>query len=233
MTDDHARFAQWDAAYVLGALSAADRVRYEAHLAQCDRCRTAIAELAPIPGLLSRVPADRLDEAAAPVGAAPDPARRADIIRIGRARARRSRRMRRIAALGVAAAVIAAVLIVPVMRSLSPDDSLTVALEPVADRPLSASVRLEDVAWGTRIDMTCRYEDAADAPADGWTYLLVVVGEDGSETTLSSWRAFPESTATVSAGTALRADEIDRLEVRAARTGDVLLSGDPEDSAPR
>jgi hypothetical protein len=48
---DH--YAEWDAAYVLGALSPSDRRAYERHLAECDACRAAVAELAGMPGLLS------------------------------------------------------------------------------------------------------------------------------------------------------------------------------------
>lgn len=47
------RYAEWDAAYVLGALSPSDRRAFEHHLAECDACRGAVAELAGLPGLLS------------------------------------------------------------------------------------------------------------------------------------------------------------------------------------
>jgi hypothetical protein len=50
-------FADWDAAYVLGALSAADRARFEDHLAGCAPCRASVAEIAGMPGLLAQVPA--------------------------------------------------------------------------------------------------------------------------------------------------------------------------------
>ncbi len=43
----------WDAAYVLGALSDADRAEYEAHLAGCMSCREAVAELSAVAPLLS------------------------------------------------------------------------------------------------------------------------------------------------------------------------------------
>ncbi len=229
MNDDHARLAQWDAAYVLGSLSSADRELYERHLAGCESCRVALAELAPLPGLLARVPQDRAEEvtglSTAPPSGLP---LRDDIVRIGVARARRARRRRRIAGIG-AAAVFAAVIAVPVIAALAPANTQSVALEAIGDRPLSASVQLEEVPWGTRVDMTCRYESAAGATAGGWTYVLVVIADDGAETTLSTWRAFPDSTATVSAGTALRTDDIARFEVRAAKTGAVLLSGEPAD----
>jgi len=53
------RFAQWDAAYVLGALSPAERREFEEHLATCPHCQAAVSELAALPGLLAQVsPAD-------------------------------------------------------------------------------------------------------------------------------------------------------------------------------
>ena len=41
MTPDHAHYADWDSAYVLGALEPAERREYEAHLERCERCRAA------------------------------------------------------------------------------------------------------------------------------------------------------------------------------------------------
>ena len=53
------KFAQWDAAYVLGALSPAERREFEEHLASCPACQAAVSELVAIPGLLAQVsPAD-------------------------------------------------------------------------------------------------------------------------------------------------------------------------------
>ena len=49
-------YREWDAAYVLGALSAAERHAYEDHLHTCRSCRQAVAELATLPGLLTQVP---------------------------------------------------------------------------------------------------------------------------------------------------------------------------------
>ena len=58
MGDNH-RYATWDAAYVLGSLSAADRREFEAHMATCADCREAVGELSGMPALLSRL--DRED----------------------------------------------------------------------------------------------------------------------------------------------------------------------------
>ncbi|SDP39738.1 Putative zinc-finger [Pedococcus dokdonensis] len=49
-------YADWDAAYVLGALPADQRREYEHHLAECDACRAAVTELAGMPGLLAQLP---------------------------------------------------------------------------------------------------------------------------------------------------------------------------------
>jgi anti-sigma factor RsiW len=55
-------FAMWDAAYVLGSLSAADRREFEVHMANCPACRDAVADLSGVPALLSQL--DREEVAA-------------------------------------------------------------------------------------------------------------------------------------------------------------------------
>ncbi|WP_105566378.1 anti-sigma factor family protein [Microbacterium halophytorum] len=296
--DDHTRFAEWDAAYVLGALPPADRAAYEEHLSRCGACRSAIAELSPLPGLLSRVPSDRAlrmiggDAAAAP-GSDAAPARRArdprtdpapghpgartpaapghpgirtpaatghpdahttgapdhpdtptpaarndpdvdtadggpraELIDIGVARARRRRVARWGAGALAAAAAVAAIVALPMW--LTPPgapgperESITLAAD--ADVPIEASVELTEVAWGTRIEMDCRY-DGAGAPG-GAAYALVVVGADGTARELSSWRAYGGATAELSAGTALDLDEIASIEIRFPGGDAPLLSG--------
>lgn len=58
----HDEYAMWDAAYVLGALSSFGRREFEAHLADCPLCPSAIGELTGLPALLSQL--DRGDFAA-------------------------------------------------------------------------------------------------------------------------------------------------------------------------
>ena len=57
MTSTPDRFREWDAAYVLGALSAEDRRDFERHLTTCPACAAAVAELAGLPGILAVLPA--------------------------------------------------------------------------------------------------------------------------------------------------------------------------------
>ncbi|MGF3030845.1 anti-sigma factor family protein [Microbacterium alcoholitolerans] len=227
MNDQHEGFATWDAAYALGALSASDRAQYEAHLAECAQCRAAVAELTPTVGLLSRlnaedVASDRDDAGIALAGA--------KLIDIARAR-RRTHRRRTWTAIGVAAetAIAAPVGVVPFaprpavpvgVVTFAPRPAVSVAMEQVVPVPVDAEVDLTTVAWGTRIDMACDY--GADAPDEGWTYVLAVVGIDGAETDLSTWRVEPGRTARLSAGTALAISDIRAVEIR-AESGEVLL----------
>ncbi|MGB4137759.1 MAG: zf-HC2 domain-containing protein, partial [Microbacterium sp.] len=88
MSIDHDRFATWDAAYALGALSASDRSAYEAHLAQCPQCRAAVAELGPAVALLSRVSPEAADR----IGDLPEGVDPVPVLAAARARRRARRR---------------------------------------------------------------------------------------------------------------------------------------------
>lgn len=221
---EHQRLAEWDAAYVLGALGAADRAEFEEHLEHCDACRDAVAELAPIPGLLARVPAERAEELLGPADAG-----REALLDLGAHRARRRRGRRLLTALAAAAAAVALLFAGSALDLLRPaaeteqGPDATVAMEPVDAAPLRASIGMTTVPWGTKLDVTCSYEADAYGRPGGGEYELVAIGADGQETSLSTWHAQPGSTALFSAGTALPAEEIQALEIRAADTGAVLM----------
>ncbi|MCT2086472.1 zf-HC2 domain-containing protein [Microbacterium enclense] len=232
MTSEHERFATWDGAYVLGALSAADRGEYERHLDGCELCRAAVAELAPTAGLLSRLSADRaaaIDETdpsprAAPV--APHPVLRERLV----ATARRRRRRVVAAWVGAAAAVLL-IIAVPGVVALTgaPTDGggIVYALDDVAGAPLEASVKLTPVEWGTRIDLVCEYTgEVLDAPPGGWPYALAVTDDRGATTMLSTWRAGPGSTTELSAGTDVSASRIDSIEIRTVDGDRVVMRRD-------
>ncbi|GAA1992978.1 zf-HC2 domain-containing protein [Microbacterium pumilum] len=225
---DHAYFAEWDAAYLLGALSPADRRLFEAHLQDCDACRAAIVETAPTIGLLSRVSPERAESLLEPADAGDGPSseRRGDLIALGVRQARRRRRTWWATGVAAAAAVVTAVVlavtisIAPAVRNIQ-----VVALEPVADLPITATVELVDVAWGTRLEMICRYTEPADPdePSKGWPYALVIEAADGTTSEVSSWLAFPGTTARLGAGTSLDPDQISAIEIRSVTSGKVLM----------
>jgi Putative zinc-finger len=53
-----ADYPRWDAAYVLGSLSRADRREFEAHLSTCPSCREGVTELSVMPALLAQLSGD-------------------------------------------------------------------------------------------------------------------------------------------------------------------------------
>ncbi|WP_173924458.1 anti-sigma factor [Agromyces sp. Marseille-P2726] len=229
MNPDHSRYADWDSAYVLGALSPTERREYEEHVEMCDACRRSVAELTPMPGLLARLDTDRA-EALLDEGADEMPSPRPELLDAVRREARRRsvRRSRtRVALLAAAALVVIAAVAVPLALSRPAADRQSVAFEAVVDAPVTATAVLTPVEWGTRIQLDCTYQaDPGDeGPRSGWPYALVVVDSDGRSTEVSSWRAAPGATARLEAGSALGVDEIASLEIRAVATGDVLLRG--------
>lgn len=248
----HETYAQWDAAYVLGALSPGERSDFERHLQECDVCRAAVLELAPTVGLLARVggasamrigepsgidPDSVFDSNAVAVDdvgaggddAAADPvaAARHAIASLDRRRARRRRRTRWTLAGAAAAIMVAAAITVPVAMQPDEDPAAAFALQDVGGASLQASVRLTPVAWGTRIDLDCLYPYAGygGSSESAGTYELALVGTDGVASTVSTWRAEPGRRARVSAGTALEVAGISSVEIRAA-DGAVVMRHD-------
>jgi hypothetical protein len=192
MTD---RYADWDAAYVLGALGPAERREYAAHLEGCESCRRSVSDLAALPGLLASVPADTFPVAAparerAPEagpdggsldGVLPGPVPGGEIVPLARvaAAARRSRVRRRVSLAAAAAAV--AVGGVFAGSALGPNEmagpptaaptsdvvaqAVTVRLTPVGDEPMWADLVATPKPWGTRLEWSCRYDRQATTAA--------------------------------------------------------------------
>jgi Putative zinc-finger len=217
-------FEHDDAAYVLGALSRADRTAYEAHLQTCARCSAAVTELAGLPGLLARLPGTP----AAP--AVPDPPPDTVLPRL-LADVRRSRLRRRAwgAAAGIAAAAVLVAGTAAVSGRSAPEttDGVPVALAVVDDAPVRADLHLADVAWGTRVTMTCRYDGPVPGRYDLGSYQLVVVSaEDGSTQSVARWQALPGRDAHVTGSTDLAPEEIAEVQLRDG-DGTVLLKGRP------
>jgi hypothetical protein len=199
------------AAYVLGALPAAERSEFESHLAGCEDCRQSVGELAGIPGLLSRVsPADLADPAPVPDTLVP---------RLLREVRRSGRRRRTVVALLSAAAVVLAVTgTTVVVDGLNGDQAPPMtAMTAVVDSPVTASAALVGHRWGTEITMKCRYADSSE-----WSrpYDLVAVDDTGKSYQVATWVVGPGKTASVTGSVPVPRDHIDRLEIR-------LTSGQP------
>ncbi|MGC2675253.1 MAG: AAA family ATPase [Mycobacterium sp.] len=68
---DGDKYAEWDAAYVLGSLSEADRREFEAHLDECRSCWDAVTELSGMPALLSLLDLDDIADEDDPIAVRP------------------------------------------------------------------------------------------------------------------------------------------------------------------
>jgi hypothetical protein len=222
-----------DAAYVLGALSPADRHAYEDHLRGCDACQASVQRIAGLPGLLALTSAEAVDDPGPPVPETLLPSL------IGRVRS--ARRRHRWVTGGLLAAAAAAVLVVSgvlIVHENAEDELYTAGsgagatsatagpttapgtVPPVPDEqtrmiavvpgPMTASLELTDKRWGTAITVICSYTDTIDSSV---SYDLAVIDTAGQQSPAGSWRAVPGATARVAVATAVPRDRIATLEV--------------------
>lgn len=231
---DHEYYERWDAAYVLGALSSAERREFEEHLSGCARCASAVAELAAMPGLLAALPsADAVTmlEADSAGGTELEPTP-PHILAGLTARVRRRRRARAwglgIGSVAAAAAIVAATVL-PMTINAPAAPTVSASLAQVVRSPLSASVRLTSVPWGTRIAMTCTYGTessrlSSTAHSSTIRYALYITDRSGTTTRVSSWNAGPGSTVHTDGSVDTAVSEIASVELRSLTTGTVLLS---------
>ena len=101
----------------------------------------------------------------------------------------------------------------------------SVPMKQVDQSEVSASIAMEQVAWGTKLELTCSYVDSGDRystdePAP--SYALAVQARNGAWQQVATWKAVPGRTITVSAATETAADDIASVEVRTL-SGDTVL----------
>lgn len=224
------RYATWDAAYVLGSLSADERREYEAHLKTCPQCQAAVAELSGIPALLSKLEADdvsQFDDPAQPGG--PRPETLTTLLDTVRAQRRRSRWMTT-AALAAAALLVAiglAVVLRPEMLGMRNGTEQTAAptleMSKVSETPINATISMTSYGWGTRIDMACSYGDWGQGGGPPQNLGMVVVGRDGSHTQVATWLGLSGATALPSGNTPMPMNEIAAVQLVSPDSGRVLL----------
>lgn len=226
------RYVTWDASYVLGSLSSAERREYEAHLETCPRCRAAVAELSGIPALLAML--DLEDVRALDEESAETPPLRPEVLDsiLERVRWRRRRtRWLTSAAVGVAAALLAVALVIAIrpdtvgLGNNAPPQASGQSLEmtKVSPTPIAATITLTGYGWGTRIDMACTYGDWGQRDAPPQNLGMVIVGRDGSHTQVATWLGLSGATALPSANTPMQKDEIAAVQLVSSDNGKVLL----------
>jgi hypothetical protein len=216
-------FAMDDAAYVLGSLSPAERKEFEAHLPGCDVCSLAVRNLAGLPGLLGRLDADVFE------GPAIEPLPDTLLPRLSRA-VRRQQHRRTWLIAGAAAAVAAAISVGGAVALDQPEHGTPAAVAPVGrvmtqvgNDPMTASVAVTPVGWGTKLDLTCSYPTPqGHAAYEGGPYALVVHTTDGGSERVATWNGLPGKTMHLSAATSARASDISSVDVVSVGGGPVL-----------
>lgn len=221
ITDPHdptgCAMADLDGAYVLGALSAMERIRYEAHLPTCPTCQAAVQEMAGLPGLLARVPVDQVIDP-------PQPPQTLWPRLVAEAAKERRRNRWRMALTSLAAAACVAALVVagwvvvqhpPTSNAPSVAAAKALPFTPIdRESGVSASASLQQVAWGTRIVMTCY----SNSPAYGSDrpFTLFVTLRDGTTLPASaSWKPLPNKHLRIEGDVYVQKAQIATLEVRA------------------
>jgi|RhiMetStandDraft_4_1073278.scaffolds.fasta_scaffold00496_5 hypothetical protein len=236
------KFADWDAAYVLGALSPAERRDFEMHLASCPPCQAAVAELAGLPGLLAQVsPADAAMLSMAVDnqvdGVSPDGATESELIEPGPPRSllpkmikkARSRRRKMVAAVaGIAAAVvlvIAGLATATGLLPIRPASPQRVAFSAVVPSGITAVADVIPEKGGTKVNVECVYAEVNDPRPGGGheNYSIVVVDRSGDASEIKEWPATPNKQMRPSGTTPLKVSEIADLEIRQSDTNEVLL----------
>ena len=220
-----------DGAYVLGALSPAERAAYERHLATCSFCREAVSDISTLPDLLSRLDAKEFARLLDPSLTADDPAitgRRAhpgaslrdyatsSALSASRGKRRKNLSVRVLST--VASAVLVAIIAVGVVAwtrdtpaPAGPPAGPAVAMTPVEGAsPVTATVRLTSTAGGTKVDLVCSYSKSADRP---YTFRLIAYVPDEDQEQIGSWQASPGATFPMDGVTHFARGSLSRLEL--------------------
>jgi Putative zinc-finger len=237
------KFAQWDAAYVLGALSPAERREFEEHVATCPHCQTAVSELVAIPGLLAQVsPADAAmlslaAENQVEQGETATSDAETELVETGPPssllpkiiKAARHRRRKMVAAVaGIAAAavlVIGGIGVATGLIPLRPESPQRVAFAPVVPSGITAVADVIPAEDGTEIKVECVYAEVNNPRPGGGheVYSVFVVDRSGNATEIKEWPATPNKQMRPTGTTPLRVSEIADLEIRETASNEVLL----------
>jgi predicted anti-sigma-YlaC factor YlaD len=220
-------FAHDDAAYVLGALSPAQRRAFEEHLEACSACARSVRDLAGLPGLLAGLPADAYAETT-DLPPVPDTMLPTLLQRVRRTR----QRARWLTWAGAAAAaVVLAVAVTVALLAQRPDAAQTAAPPPaqtmqqVHQDQLTATVSLQQVAWGTKMHLACRYAGTWVQP--GASYALRVHTAGGETQQIATWKALADKTTQLDAATSVDPVDIEAVDVVLVGSDRPLLTLDP------
>ena len=186
--------------YVVGALDHAERADVESHLATCPACRDELADLAPLPGLMSRLHVEE-------VLAGPPPVDDAMLERllVAATRQRRGESKHRWLAAAAAVAVLALGTSggAAAWRAAHATHWKSLA---AANGPVHLSVKLAAADGGTRLEMAMRGVDRDERCS------LIAVSRTGRTEVAGWWEAYT-GTAHVTATTSIVPADLRELKV--------------------
>lgn len=221
-------------AYLVGALSPAERAGYAAHLPGCAECLGEVGQLAGLPGLLARShetgPAGGRPVEAGPGEASADAA---DPVSGALARIRRQRARSRswmaaalvtVALVGIGGTAAVSGTFAAPRTGVFAAAKLPVPMRPMGGARATAALSVTDRPWGTEVVMRCRYQGSTEYGPP--VYVLVARATDGSIRELARWTAMPDEDIVLSGTTELNRRQLAGLEVRDTK-GRVVLEAQP------
>jgi hypothetical protein len=233
-------YRQWDAAYVLGALSTDDRREFERHLTNCVACTNAVAELAGVPGFLMKLDSNTAQSlVAAPDGANVFALPLEPIQSLARAalKKRASLRRRVAAAMAVAAGFVMVIgLLVGSNLSSGSNNSESqastaalgakVSMVALEKNSMLVDMHMTSKRWGTQFSWNCVYGNGEVSAQKPEFYDLVVTDTAGVATTVASWSQAGTSAKGLVASTGIPMSSIKTIEFQYADTHAPVVRGE-------
>ena len=206
---DHQTYRDWSAAYLLGALDAAERKEFEPHLSSCEQCQRDVASFAPVPGLLSRIESPDIEQAPGRIADRAATQVRSELAGLVRSRGRWRW-----------AAVAAAVALIALVASALPGRQVSQATELAIDPGSQAvgEITIETKPWGTSVEISL-----TDLPPHD-RYIAWVVNRDGEWQQIAAWGPTPGARARVTGASSIPTNDIDAVVVTADDPGDTIAT---------
>jgi hypothetical protein len=219
--------AEWDAAYVLGALSLEERRIYESYLAANPARAAELTELAGMPGILNALSRDEAVALTDLAGAPPAEDRPDNVASLAQAAAKRQQRSRRTwlatAVASAAALVITGGLVGATVFPRSSAPTQTVAMQAMQPTPrggLTAELAVTEKKWGTELHWACQY--TKDWSRNVGSYDIVVTTHDGVQRAVGSWKPAGDEATGLSAATSIPAAQIRTVDIRVTGSDEPL-----------
>ena len=219
--------AEWDAAYVLGALSLEDRRTYENYLAANPARAAELTDLAGMPGILNALSRDEAVGLTNLAGAPPAQDRPDNVASLAQAAAKRQQKSRRTwlaTAIAAAAALVITGGVVGATafpRSQAPVQAVAMqAMQPTPRGGLTAELAVTEKKWGTELNWACQY--TKDWSRNVGSYDIVVTTHDGVQSAVGSWKPAGDEATGLSAATSIPTSQIRTVDIRVTGTNEPL-----------